>query len=101
MRIYSEPARDEELRRYGTASVACGSGVAIAGDSADYAVRGDLANDVVACVGDVEVALMIHGQAFWGAQLSGSRGPIVAAKARSTGPGHGGLGAVWINLYDL
>src|SRR6202521_833952 len=101
MRINGEPGRDEELCRYGTATVACGSRVAITGHGGEYAVRGDLTNTVVARVCDVEVALLIQSQAFRSAKLGRGRWPIVAPKARPSAPRNGRHRARRINLNGL
>ena len=74
-------------RAGGGTVVAAVAGGAGAGDGDDVAGRLDhVANDVVARVGDVEVAGGVQAQALGGVELGVGRGSAVAAVAGGAGP---------------
>ena len=72
------------------AAVAAVAGGAVAGDGDDVARRlDDLADHVVAVVGDEQVARGVDGDADGGIQLGGGRGSVVAAVAGDAVAGDG------------
>ncbi len=96
-----ESARIVELRR--AAGAVAAPLLAVAGDRFDFAVEADLAESVVAAVGDVEnVALRVEGDAAGVLELRGGAGAVVEALlARAREYGHGARGCDDFDLVML
>src|SRR5262249_4968092 len=83
-----------QLGRRGRSAVAAVAGRAGAGDGEDVAGRlHDLADAIIAGVGDVDVAAAVHGHAVRAIQHGGRGGAAVATAAGRAGAGDGEDGA--------
>src|SRR5437868_11637745 len=77
-----------QLRKDGGTPIAEKPGHARACHGPDLPVDVDAANSLVQSVGDVEVALVVKGEAAWGMKNSRKSRPGIAAVTRFAGAGH-------------